>query len=278
MTPQAAEIDAEASVLAEMSYSVDTGVKPVTGTTGPGGSLRFRTGTLEKHRMRIANARPINDTLSLDREGFKLVRHETRMADFLDEDELRAVYYPEIEALVKEQLGAARVEIFDHTIRSGDEAVRAERLLREPVQVVHNDYTDWSGPQRVRDLHTAEEAEDLLSRRVCVVQVWRPIRKPIEADPLAIADAQSLAPADLIPAERRHPDRIGEIYHIAYNPDHRWFYFPRMERDEAIVFKCYDSETDGRARFTAHASFTDPTTPASAPPRESIEMRTLVYF
>jgi hypothetical protein len=179
---------------------------------------------------------------------------------------------------VKEQLGAAAVEIFDHTLRSGDEAVRTARQLREPVQVVHNDYTDWSGPQRVRDLHPPEEAEDLLSRRVCVVQVWRPIRKPIEADPLAICDAQSLAPADLIPAERRHPDRIGEIYHIAYNPDHRWYYFPRMQRDEAIVFKCYDSMTDGRARFTAHGSFTDPSTPPDAGPRESIEMRTLVYF
>ncbi len=276
---QASQLDQAADYVdAEMTYSIDTGEKPVTGTTGPGGSLRFRKGTFDKHMMRIANARPINDRLSLDREGFRLARHDTRMTDFLDEDELRAVYYPEIVELVKAEMGAAAVEVFDHTLRSGNEAVRAERLLREPVQVVHNDYTDWSGPQRVRDLHTPEEAADLLSRRVCVVQVWRPIDKPVVADPLAIADAQSLAPADLIPAERRHPDRVGEIYHIAYNPDHRWFYFPRMERNEAIVFKCYDLMTDGRARFTAHGSFTDPTTPADAPPRESIEMRTLVYF
>jgi hypothetical protein len=276
---QASQLDDTATfVEAYLTYSIDTGVKPVTGTTGPGGRLRARTGTFDRRPVRIADGRPVNDRLSIEREGFRLVRHDTRMVDFYDADELRAVYYPEIEQLVKDELGAARVEIFDHTLRSGDEGARAARQLREPVQVVHNDYTEWSGPQRVRDLPPAAEAADLLSRRVAVVQVWRPIDRPVEADPLAICDARSLAPEDLIPAERRHPDRVGEIYHIAYNPDHRWFYFPRMARDEAIVFKCYDSVTDGRARFTAHGSFTDPGAPADAPPRESIEMRTLVYF
>ncbi|HEX5688897.1 MAG TPA: CmcJ/NvfI family oxidoreductase, partial [Roseiflexaceae bacterium] len=83
---------------------------------------------------------------------------------------------------------------------------------------------------------------------------------------------------DLLIAERRYPNRIGQTYRLAYNPKHRWYYFPKMTRDEALVFKVYDSATDGRARFTAHTSFTDPTTPAGAPPRQSIEARALAFF
>jgi len=83
---------------------------------------------------------------------------------------------------------------------------------------------------------------------------------------------------DLLIAERRYPNRVGQTYRLRYSPAHRWFYFPEMKRDEALVFKVYDSETDGRARFTAHTSFNDPRTPAGAPPRQSIEARALAFF
>ena len=84
--------------------------------------------------------------------------------------------------------------------------------------------------------------------------------------------------AHLLIAERRYPHRVGQTYRLKYNPRHRWFYFPQMRRDEALVFKVYDSEKDGRARFTPHTSFDDPGTPAGAPPRQSIEARALVFF
>src|SRR2546422_324778 len=103
-----------------------------------------------------------------------------------------------------------------------------------------------------------DEAERLLGRRFAIIQVWRAIRKPIQANPLAILDARSLVPEDLLVAERRYPHRVGQTYRLKYNPGHRWFYFPEMLRDEALVFKVYDSETDGRARFTPHTSFVDP--------------------
>ena len=125
---------------------------------------------------------------------------------------------------------------------------------------------------------TLDEAEDLLERRFAIVQVWRAIRNPIESDPLGICDARSLAEQDLVISERRYPNRIGQTYQIAYNPDHVWYYFPRMARDEAIVLKVFDSAPDGRARFTAHSAFADPTSPQNAAPRESIEMRTIAFF
>ena len=270
-------VAAGAAITAGITYAVDTGEKPVNETFGPGNIRRRNSGAKEVRPMPIRNGRPLADTFALDRNGFAFVRHPTAVVDFFDRDELASVYYPEVERLVKEVSGAARVVVFDHTLRSGDEAEREAKLVREPVLSAHNDYTDRSGPQRVREI-LPDEADRLLAGRFAIIQVWRAINQPIESNPLAIADARSLAAADLIASERRYPDRVGETYRIKYNPQHRWYYFPRMRRDEALVFKVYDSAKDGRARFTAHTSFVDPTTPPGAPPRQSIEIRTLAFF
>jgi hypothetical protein len=100
----------------------------------------------------------------------------------------------------------------------------------------------------------------------------------VEETPLAVCDARSIAPTDLVPTDLRYPDRTGEVYSLAFNPAHRWFYFPRMQASEVMLLKCYDSAQDGRARFTAHGAFDDPNTPAGTPARESIEVRTLAFF
>jgi hypothetical protein len=130
----------------------------------------------------------------------------------------------------------------------------------------------------VRDLLDPAEAEARLQRRYLEINVWRSIAGPVAAWPLAVADARSIGARDLVASERRYPDRVGEIYHVAYNPQHRWFYFPQMRRDEVLFIKCFDSAKDGRARLSVHTAFEDPTTPAGAPPRESIEVRTLAFF
>ena len=270
------DIDTSA-VDAEITFSVDTGEKPVNETFESGQIIRRRTGATERRTVPIRDARPLAGELSLDRNGFVLVDHPTAVRDFFDPEELASVYYPEVEQLVKRVSGASRVVVFDHTLRSGDETEQAARRIREPVLWAHNDYTEWSGPQRVRDV-LPEEAERLLAHRFAIVQVWRPIGRPIRSNPLAVADARSVSPGDLIKAERRYPHRVGETYQLQYNPAQRWFYFPEMKRDEALVFKVYDSQTDGRARFTPHCSFIDPSTPSGAPPRESIEARTFAFF
>ena len=260
---------------AEIRYTRATGEKLVNETFGPNNIRRRTSGAEEAHRVEIADGRRAE--LSLDANGFVLVEHRTAVRDFFDPDELKRVYYPEIQKLVGELVGAKRVVLFDHTLRSGDAAEREAKLVREPVLSAHNDYTEWSGPQRVRDL-MGEEAEALLARRFAIVQVWRPIASPIKSNPLAIADARSVAPEDLLVAERRYPHRVGQTYRLKYSAQHRWFYFPEMRREEAIVFKVFDSATDGRARFTPHTSFDDPATPPGAPPRQSIEARALAFF
>jgi len=261
---------------AEITYTRDTGEKLVNETFGPNNIRRRTTGAEEPHRMEIADGRRAVD-LSLDTSGFMLVEHRTQVRDFFDPGELKRVYYPEVVALVQRISGAKRVVVFDHTLRSGDEGEREAKLIREPVLSAHNDYTEWSGPNRVREVMGAE-ADQLLERRFAVIQVWRAIAEPIVSNPLAMADARSVAPDDLLIAERRYPNRVGQTYRLKYNARHRWFYFPQMRRDEAIVFKVFDSEKNGRARFTPHTSFDDPSTPAGAAPRQSIEARTLAFF
>jgi hypothetical protein len=261
---------------ATLQYLADTDVKPVSYNPRPGTGDPRRVGNYRDFAVTINDGRPLAPALSLDREGFRLERHETAVRDFYDAAQLRAVYYPEMERFVGEKTGAAKVIVFDHTIRVAEGAL--ERGLRAPVPLVHNDYTEKSGPQRVRDLLSAEEAEMRLRRRFVEINVWRPIAGPVATWPLALADASTLAPDDLVTADLVYEDRTGEIFHGRYNPAHRWYWFPAMERDEAVLIKCYDSARDGRARFSLHSAFWDPATAAGAPPRESIEIRTFAFF
>ena len=265
------------AVEAMLTYTVANGERPVAATAVTGKQTSYPEGAFEIHNAAIRDLRPIAREFSLDDQGFALVEHDTQVADFYDETEIRAIYYREVELLIASLTGATRLLTFDHTLRHGDEEQQRARGVREPVSVVHNDYTDWSGPERVRDL-VADEAEILLQRRFAIVQVWRPIQALLRHRPLAICDARTIAAGDLIAAERRHPHRVGEIYHIAHSDDHRWYYVPNMKRTEALVFKTYESDVGGRARFTAHASFDDPLMPIDAPPRESIEVRVLAFF
>src|SRR5580700_1478440 len=259
---ETAELDvAPDTIEATLNYIVDDGNKVFTIVASPGGSDTRSGGTPDPRRVVIHNGRPHTNDFALERNGFRFVRHDTKVTDFFD----------------KAESGAKRVVVFDHTLRTADDELREAKKIREVVRRVHNDYTEWSAPQRVRDL-VPDEAEELLKRRFAVIQVWRPIRHPVETYPLAIADAQTLSPTDMIVSERRAPGRIGQTYAIKYNPAHKWYWFPRMRREEAYVFKVYDSMKDGRARWTAHTAFEDPTTPPHARPRESIEIRTLAFF
>jgi hypothetical protein len=264
-----------ASVQAGIRYTVAIGEKLVNETFGPNNIRRRTSGTEQIFPVEIEDGR--ERSFSLEENGFVFVEHRTAVKDFFDPAELEKVYYPEVAALIQALSGARRVHVFDHTLRSGDPAEREARLVREPVLSAHNDYTEWSGPNRVREI-MGDEADSLLRRRFSIIQVWRAINRPIESNPLAIADARSIPAEDLLVAERRYPHRVGQTYRLKHGPGHRWFYFPRMRRDEALVFKVFDSEKNDGARWTAHTAFDIPSPPPNARPRESIEIRTLAFF
>ncbi len=266
------------AVEAELNYLAPTGERPRTYTYDPPPGVPRSTIVNEPRLVAIANARPILSDVTLDREGFGLVQHRSRVRDFYSDGEVRAVHYPEAEGILKDITGADRVFIFDHTVRrriAGAED-RGRDVPRQPVPRVHVDHTERSGPRRVRDL-LADEAETLLAGRVQIINLWRPIRGPLQDMPLAVCDASTVRAQELVPSDLVYPDRVGETYSVLFHPAHRWFYVPEMETDEVLLLKCYDSEVDGRARFAPHTAFSDPTTPPDAPPRESIELRAFVF-
>jgi len=266
------------TVEATINYVVETGEKVVNIPSTAGGDKSSHIGDYEMKTVSVTDARARVADLSLDREGFALVSHETTVGDFYDPDQITNVYNPEMEVLIKRETGAKDVFVFDHTLRAGDETIRKTKMVREPVQRAHNDYTIRSGPMRVRDWFGEEEAKPLLDRRFAIINIWRSISGAVETMPLTICDARSVAQGDLIAAERRAKERIGETYRLAHNPNHKWFYFPLMQKNEAMLIKSYDSEDDGRARFTPHTAFADPTTPPDATPRQSIETRVFAFF
>ncbi len=146
-------------------------------------------------------------------------------------------------------VGASRVEVFDVTRRSDARSGAPNRVgLRSPASRVHVDYTVASAP-RVRDVLGATEGERLVAANVPIVQVnvWRPIRGPVERSPLALADAASVRFDDLVATDQIFPDRTGEIYHLRYAPEQRWYYTPRMMQGEVTLIKSLDSREDGRA-------------------------------
>jgi hypothetical protein len=265
-------------VLAELNYLAPVDGKPRTYAFDPPPGEPKSTALPEARQVPIFDGRPIADSFALDREGFAIVRHPTSVRDFYDDKEIRKVYYPAAEAFIKASLRADRVVIFDHTVRRRVEGAADIRGAgpRQPATRVHVDQTHTSGANRVRE-HLPLEADELLKGRVQVINLWRPIRGPVRDAPLALCDVTSVAADDLVASDLIYPNRNGETYSVKYNPEHRWFYFSDMTADEALFLKCYDSATDGRARFVPHTAFVDPTAPQDAPPRESIELRTLVF-
>ncbi|WP_425995209.1 CmcJ/NvfI family oxidoreductase [Afipia sp. DC4300-2b1] len=271
------KIEALAFVKADLNYLPPLHERPRTYAYEPPNGEAKTNIVPEPHTLSVHNARAIAEALSLDVEGFDLVRQKSTVLDFYDDEEVKRVYYPEAELLLKDITGASRVFIFDHTVRKRVAgSADGISVVRQPVGRVHVDHTARSGPQRVRDL-IPDDAEELLKGRVQIINLWRPIRGPLRDSPLAVCDARTVKFDELVPTDLIYQHRIGETYSVKFNPEHRWLYVPEMTVDEILLLKCFDSKTDGRARFAPHTAFVDPTTSADAVPRESIELRTLVF-
>ena len=200
------------------------------------------------------------------------------MEDFYVFQRVRDAYETEITGIVLAASGGSAALVFDHTFRSDSRDIRGARRSREAATVIHNDYTDASAARRLRDLLPPAEADRRLEGRFAIINVWRSIAGTVHTSPLACCDASTIDPGDLVAAERRAPDRIGELELVRWNPAHRWYFYPEMQRDEALLIKTFDSATDGRARRSIHTAFVNPLAPEDAPPRESMESRLLVFF
>ncbi len=262
----------------ELGYLVPSRGKPVYFASQAGAEAELKIAAIiEPRTVSIADAREKLPAPTLDKEGFALVNHDSSVVDFYDDAQIRDIYERETAALVKRITGASQVVVFDNTRRSDATEIRGARNTREPSAVVHNDYTDASAEKRLRDI-LPDEADQRLQRRFAIINVWRSIAGPVLTTPLALCDASSVRDTDLVATERRAKDRIGELQLVTFNPQHRWYWFSGVTRDEAVLIKTFDSAVDGRARRSIHTAFKNPEAPADAAPRESIETRTFAFF
>jgi hypothetical protein len=268
-----------AAVEAPLNFLRPMQGRPISYQYDPPPGIPQRTGEDDAHRVTIRNARPFAALLSLDAEGFAFLRAPSAFTDFQDDAVIRSAYYPEVEKLLAEVTGAALVVNFDHNVRNAARAANGEAGIRGPVARTHNDFTLRSGPDRARrELELRGlDAESLLRGRFAIVNLWRPIGRPVEQSPLALCDARTIAPEDIVATDLVYRDRTGETYALRHNPAQRWYYFPHMAPSEAILIKSYESDP-GVARFSPHSAFDDPTSRHDAPERESIETRSLVIY
>jgi hypothetical protein len=266
-------------VEAVLNYTRNAGERPVNyGVDPPKGAPR-RGGELDPRVVTIHNART-QGGLNLDRSGFELLFHMSSLSEwrcFQNPARVRAIDYPEVEEVLRIRTRAQKVVIFEHTLRDST-AEPGLSAMREPVGQVHDDQTLDSAPQCVLNHLPPEEAARRLQRRFAIINFWRPIGSPVQNASLALCDARTIKPADLIPSDLVYPDWKGEIYTFAFSSRHRWYWYPRQRSSEATLFKVFDSSDDGCARLTAHTAFDDPRMASNAPLRRSIEMRALVFW
>ncbi len=262
-----------------LNYTRKSGARPVNYTFDPPPGVPRYSGEIDARTVTIRDAR-VTRGLSLDSSGFELITHLSSLkflAQFQDERAVKAVDYPEVEAALRTVTGADKVILFDHTLRDSRIEIGGP-ALREPVRRVHDDQTLDSAPSRVKKHLSTDEAARRLQRRFAIVNFWRPIAGPVRKTPLAVCDARTLEMADMLPSDLVYRDWVGETYSVAYNPRHRWYWYPEQKSTEATLLKIFDSATDGRARLTAHTAFDDPRSLPNAPARCSIEIRALLFW
>lgn len=268
-----------AAIEARVNFLRPMAERPRSYQYAPPAGVPERNFLHEPHPVVIRDGRPLAATASLDVEGFALLRAPAGFTAFDDPEAIWDAYYREVEDLLLAATGATRAITFDHNIRSAARVAAGEPGIRPPVDRAHNDFTARSGRERAkRELAVRGLDPSILDgRRHAIINLWRPIGRPVETSPLALCDAGSLTAGDLVASDLMYPDRIGEIYNLIHNPAQRWFYFPRLPPDEAILIKGYDSRDDV-ARFAPHTAFDDPFSSPDAPERESIETRALVIY
>jgi hypothetical protein len=231
----------------------------------------------EDHAMTITDARAMQPALTIERNGFALVNHVTTVKNFFDPLEVERVFYPEVIDLAKRLNGAVHAVAFGPVPRSDDPNNKQGRL---PAFGAHVDYGRRTIEEMTRPL-LGDKADYWFSKRVVLMNFWRPITT-VYRTPLALCDASTVLPEDMHDSEIRggldDPNRAPLYgFNLSYNPRHRWYYVPQMRPDEVFAFKLYDSDAS-RPQWTGHTAFNDPQSPADAPPRQSMEIRTVSFI
>lgn len=273
------------SVPGELNY-LAPGSTVLRRFTAPGESIN--TGAYEPHVVPIHDGRPVQDSFRLDTHGFEIARHGSAVADFTDKAEVDRVYLPEVVEFIKERTGADEVSTRGAVLRRA--AAPGEHASQPQAALIHIDYSP-EGAEKVAARVYAEEFPDAPPyRRSLATSLWRVFSPPPQDWPLALCDFRSVRPDEGLSNQLYFVDRVpddplapvdeskmvtsGSEFH--YSPDHEWWYFPEMTRDEVLFFVFHDSD-HSRAWRVIHTAFRDPTVNTDVP-RHSIEVRTFAFF
>jgi hypothetical protein len=274
----------EAATRAYLSFHVPGPERPCHYMYQPEDGSPQDSGRYETRAMTVLDARRVDFEPGLDKQGFRLLRTDTAVPDQVDDGAwIAATYYPPMAEMARRATGADRALVFDHQVRRREPGQITTGFGRHgdgsrpgAVGRLHNDYSEASGRARVATVLARQGERMSPHSRYAIVNLWRPLRGPVLDAPLALCDASTLSVLDLNPAEVRYRERTGEIYLARYTARQRWYHYPAMTPDEVLIFKQYDTQLSGTARFTPHGAFDPPALPADVAPRHSIELRVLL--
>ncbi|PJG46012.1 hypothetical protein CAF53_17450 [Sphingobium sp. LB126] len=264
------------TVTGQINYIDRSAPAPTTWYVDPPAGVPIDNVVIDAHDMTISDLRDDKD--ALDPATLTTVRLTDGFAAFDDDEAVRRDLAPAMAAAARALLGDCLVLPWDHAVRrrpSGPSAFRGSGTLRQPLLRAHCDYTPRSIGPLLRD-RLGGSAEALAGQPFMIVNFWRAISGPLRDDPLAICAPESVAAEDLVPIRHVHAQGESEIYGLAHNPAHRWYYMSDMQPDEALFFTQYDSRKPATS-CAPHTAFSlrNPTGPV--PPRESFEYRLIVF-
>lgn len=237
---------------------------------------------LQQQLIEVRDARTSPVAASLDREGFALVEAPTAVRDFTAQGDIDGIYMPELAGTIRRLSGAAQVWMQPGSvIRVTDPSERALRHTPDAARFLHLDYSSKSAPAFLEQTLGFDPVEAARYRRVFAINTWRSITPPPQDVPLAVCDKRTSSLEDLVVGDANYEIEQGsvsfEITLVRHNPSHRWWYFSDMEPHELLVFKGWDLSPDPTPSVL-HGAFADPSCPADAPLRISIEARGFALF
>ena len=244
----------------------------------------FASLPLASRPVTVSNMRAAGGGFCLDREGFTVAAAPTCVRDFYDLDEVRRTYVAETRELVRVLTGCAATALLNSpVIRVSGRAAPRPAQATFTGGFAHADFSAAAAAAMLRrNLPPGEAEARLRGPRFSVVNVWRAFTGPPQDVPLALCDVRSVAQQDKQYCEITVKSASGDVLtweNITYyhNEAHRWWYCPDMTRDEAYVFRSYDS-APGYAEQVPHSAFVNESCPASAPPRASVEVRVFAFY
>ena len=248
---------------------------------------------LEGHEVLIRDMRgAAPGELSLDRQGFLLASHRSRVARLPEMAEtnlaaqhglpaINQAYYEELLPLIQSLSGAREVipQATGLTVRFSARSKR--QSWAGAAGFIHLDVTASSVERFLKFSLDAAGREIRPWRRLVMLQTWRAVSDPPQDNLLALVDRRTVPPSDVVHYDAVIGDagtalELIEARGCRPGPDHRWWYASDMGEEDLLVFVGYDSAAPDAVQ-PFHTGFDIPGNEQAAP-RASLEARFFCFY